>query len=1085
MENDASSLLISNQLIKASAGSGKTYCLSVRFIRLLALGVAPESIVALTFTRKAAGEFFSRIADHISTSAGADAYATEFGKLNEIPDWNAENALLVLKDMVWSMPTLNLGTLDQFFYRILSHFCFEFQLPNGFQVVDPQDLEREINRLLGIVLGPRATKESVRQFLETLKESTYGNESSTYSQTIKNIVSTYHSQILECQEELRWGQPDVIWNGSSHPVYIPKDSESNIDSFRGLLETKNISEKKWDRWEILFDHIRNHQPGHEVPEVFKRFLVNVNELKQEIDRHGKGVLRFLSSPGIPFDSAREFQLLCDAIQPIIGAEWLTRMRRTKGLFFLLQQYETLYDDQLRRKGLITFSDILYLLNPVSDSDPSAMRPMVDKRHVMDFRLDTRFDHWLLDEFQDTSLPQWKILENLVDEVVQDPEGQRSLFVVGDIKQSIYGWRGGDYRLFEKLETRYLSHSSDSFSIDTLEKSYRSAPEIVDFINKVFSAQDSIQPHLGEQIARQWDWQDHISAQTDLQGHVAILSPENTDGNFSRSYSISDTYLAAIHDVIRSTKPIERELTCAILVRRNQDGDVVTRYLRSQGLPVSQTMDVPIAHDNLFVPAILSLIQWLIHPEDTYAWNHIRMTPLVTLSFLSDLDSNGPVFQMQKIRVLSLSGWLESIVDIWLEEVGSMDPFHSKRAHQLVEAARQFEKLSHGSLDDFLDYMENYRVQEAGSNKEIQVLTIHKAKGLGFDVVILPQLNVPFHPRQGDRHIVKRNESGEIDWITQVPSKNIVQLDTTLSQLAEENIDREIFESLCLFYVACTRAKQGLYLIAEPRESKSLTWNQLVFTALNAHPDSSDDPWSSQDSLKCHAQFGQLPDSLQTKQESEAMPPKQNSEDVSHIPLDLFEMESQNVNPFRHTPGSATQGLDKTQQFIQARQILSKQNVDARKRGTSIHSLLEVIDWMDSSEIWNHDLLSLWKKRGLDQIEDFDRLSQLILKNMSRLEVKEAFTKPGAQHVLCWREKAFECMKGTTWISGIMDRVVMTSSSPNPKPGEIISASIYDFKSSDNVPEYLFSKQLDTYRYALSKMIGLDESKIRTKIIQFS
>lgn len=111
---------------------------------------------------------------------------------------------------------------------------------------------------------------------------------------------------------------------------------------------------------------------------------------------------------------------------------------------MLRGYEHSYDAAVRRAGRLTFADVLRRLLPGGGAPRLSSHPddeTQEARLMIDWRLDARYDHWLLDEFQDTSAEQWSVLRNLIDEAVQDPEGRRSLFYVGDVKQAIFAWRG--------------------------------------------------------------------------------------------------------------------------------------------------------------------------------------------------------------------------------------------------------------------------------------------------------------------------------------------------------------------------------------------------------------------------------------------------------------------------------------------------------------------------------------------------------------------------------------------------------------------------------------------------------------------
>ena len=120
----------------------------------------------------------------------------------------------------------------------------------------------------------------------------------------------------------------------------------------------------------------------------------------------------------------------------MGTQIRAQASRTRGLWKVLQSFEDEYQRTVRKRGRLTFSDLSYFLssNHSRESFGGLVADLIDK---VEYRLDAKYEHWLLDEFQDTSREQWNAIKNLIDEAAQDPEAKRSVFIVGDIKQSIY------------------------------------------------------------------------------------------------------------------------------------------------------------------------------------------------------------------------------------------------------------------------------------------------------------------------------------------------------------------------------------------------------------------------------------------------------------------------------------------------------------------------------------------------------------------------------------------------------------------------------------------------------------------------
>lgn len=239
-----------------------------------------------------------------------------------------------------------------------------------------------------------------------------------------------------------------------------------------------------DRWIRFAEAARAHAPGTPwVPAfnyLFEKLLGNYEEIEAGsstlvIERRKQEL------------TPEQCGILAEITRRLVNAELENRLSRTRGIYSVINEYERTYGRLVRRRGKLTFADLLIILTSADDSSPLlSQTPDDDSRLQIDFRLDGRFDHWLLDEFQDTNYLQWRAIENLVDETVQDSSGQRTLFQVGDVKQAIYGWRGGDVRLFDEIQRRYQGEDGESRIVERrLDTSYRSGPDITGMINRVF------------------------------------------------------------------------------------------------------------------------------------------------------------------------------------------------------------------------------------------------------------------------------------------------------------------------------------------------------------------------------------------------------------------------------------------------------------------------------------------------------------------------------------------------------------------------------------------------------------------------
>ena len=231
-----------HEMILASAGSGKTYRLTDRYLKLLTLGVEPEKVIALTFTRKAAGEFFDailrKLVEAISDEAKLKALAEGTGKA----DLSAEECRRMVRSLVSRLHVLRLGTLDSFLSSILRSFPFEHGLGGSFEMLDDHGIvqaRKEVYRRVFDVAGQGEQGRSA--FLEAFKQSTFGREERSLMRNLDAFVERYHRVFLWGPEAERWGNADLIWPEGQPLLSSPPDAEGAGELLWGLLEKRELT----------------------------------------------------------------------------------------------------------------------------------------------------------------------------------------------------------------------------------------------------------------------------------------------------------------------------------------------------------------------------------------------------------------------------------------------------------------------------------------------------------------------------------------------------------------------------------------------------------------------------------------------------------------------------------------------------------------------------------------------------------------------------------------------------------------------------------------------------------------------------
>lgn len=1035
-----------NEQILASAGSGKTYQLTNRYIGLMAMQllaerpVTPERIIAVTFTRKAAGEFFDSILEKLAEaatdpdaianmSAGDDTLSQSLAALT--PKQYTE----LLRIFISRMPRLFLGTLDSFYSNILRSFPSEFGLAGDFDILD-EHLEGLARRNVYRSVFQRrfARGESgdpaQREFLEAFRQATFGKESARVRMELDRFISDLHGLYLEAPAGRRWGNPNVIWPNGCDFLGKKADWEKDFAELFALFRAADDPDGgkeaptrvQWGYWEEFRAEAPLHKPGgkmtNRVSYMLKAFLPRWDELKS-------GCVTVTLNKKAHVFGPRECAILKRIFGHLVGAEISTKLARTNGVWQLLDRYETTYSDRIRRQGKLTFHDLALLLagridDGESDAPILTQVPGENDRLQIDYRLDARYDHWLLDEFQDTSFLQWKVISNLVDEAVQDTSGERSLFQVGDVKQSIYGWRGGDPTLFGDIHRLYNQHGTEQLVRRGLDVSYRSGHDVIDTVNQVFGF-PAVFEELGlpADAINRWEWTDHeVSSQKEkLKGCTALINPIIPDGGKPEE---EDRFAVALA-ILKEMQPVDRGIECAILVQSNKVGHRIVDYIRANSdISVMNEADVSVATDNALNRAALSYVQLAAHPGDTFAWEHLKLTPfgqVIARDELTPAKLSGQVRDQifEKGFEKAVRGFTKALEELPGVE---LDAFSLRRGEDLALAARLFDEDGARDIDDFLDYARNHSVREPDAKSAVQVMTIHKSKGLTFDAVILPDLEGTALTTARNDIGAKKNDRREVEWVLDLPKKEIYANDEVLSEYHAEREADAAYENLCKLYVAMTRARCANYLITMPRgkSSKSQNMVKLLETALvSAEPEQSTIG-------DCEVNFlfeSSLPTTSRTWHEDKVVPEAPEPKSLPDITVDP---DLARTRVSRRTPSGSEKAV------ITAAQIFSSEGRSARNFGTLVHAMFEEIEWFDDESL--SKLEKTWGERS----EATEALAH-VRRALESSDFQEALRRP-SQSAEVWRERRFEILIDGQWLSGTFDRVVVESD----------RATIIDFKT---------------------------------------
>ncbi len=1040
---------IPNQAISASAGSGKTYQLTHRFIRLLHHCECPERIVALTFTRSAAGEFFARIVDKLAKGAeGPQAAAALSDELGIEADPVRYRELLRL--LLGRMHRLNLQTLDSFFHRIASAFALELGLAGNLRLLDEHAAPRARRAVCDrMIHHQRKSDSAVADLWQAFNQATYGTDERGIERTLTRFVDELHQLFLEAPEAARWGDPQTIWGAT-----CPWDaSEVDVEAEgRNLLE--HLPDDLGPSQRTAMEKLVAEAAAHPVAQ--KRPSALLGRVLERCDRLRGGSIDLTAGGG----KKKHFTLAgpaCDALEKLVRSVVWFELKRaletTCGAHRILQAFDTLYDRRVRRPGRLAFADVLHLL---ATGRASPLLPTTDPqtRLLLDYRLDARFDHWLLDEFQDTSRLQWSVIENLADEVLQDASGARTFFYVGDTKQCLYLWRNSDDRLFHEIADRYAGN----LELAPLYRSWRSAPPVLDAVNTVFGDTAAIAGHFGEGVARRWAraWHPHqpSPATASLPGQVCWIKAETGEEEENADRGESELVLRLLRDL----RPLERGISVGVLARSNRKVRETADYLRAHGGPPVHTGSaIQPAVDNAAGAALLSLLKLAAHPGDGFARRHLEMTGLFP-------DRNGPGTAAARLRRQIFQdgprAGLASAARAIAAALAADDDYHRSRLDLLVEAAGAFEEEDdEPSFDHLHDFLKGFTSSEVRSGEAVVIETIHKAKGLEYDCVILLESGRKSTLGMDGRIRPRRHRDG-IDWILKPFARDFMLADPVLAQVREEAAEEGGFAALCTLYVAMTRARRGLYVISPEGRLENGSVVKFLRDVLGGGEMEPAD-------LDLFG-GGPYPVLWSTGEADwlagDGAPPPPDSR----------------PGPLPTATGAAPEAPPRlklrlpsaTGSFVRSGDQFFQSGPRASSRGSAVHAAFEAIEWIDPG-------------KPAPVPADAPAEVRTILETcFADPAVRELFTHPTGPCEL-WREKSFSRVDGEVLVRGVFDRVILRRGAD----GTPVSAEIIDFKTdrldANNTLDRAAAhhrSQMEAYRSALSALTGLPESAIGVTLL---
>jgi ATP-dependent exoDNAse (exonuclease V) beta subunit len=1026
-----------NELIRASAGTGKTFQLSNRFIGLAAAGEPLDTILATTFTRKGAGEILDRVLSRLAGGSKSPKAAAELAEQLADPTLDRRRCIELLQELVAGLHRLRVGTLDSFFIQMARSFSLELGMPPGWRIVDEIADARLRTEAVRAVLEDESTAAAVRLMNLLFK----GEASRSVAEEIAGLVSDLYGVFLEA--------PPEAWQA------LPRTKPLEPNTLAAAIDALAAVELPAGK---SFAGAREQDLGNAESEAWQDFLAKgvAKKVLEGSDKFGR--------QQIPPEVAAVYEPLVRHAQAVLVGRIANQTEATGRL---LARFGGDYERLKAQRQAMRFEDVTRRL---------ADGRLDDRVEDLAYRLDARVAHLLLDEFQDTDPLQWRAIRPMARRAVAAP-GRHSFFCVGDVKQAIFGWRGGVAEIFEAL-----TDELKPLSTRPLNQSYRSSQPVIDTVNRVFENLGANAALRNSADARdRWAirFEHHTTAKTELSGYCRLaVAPEAPEGQAQRDVTLR--YAAAEIAGLHRHRP---EATIGALVRTNASLARLIYELRLLGVEASEEGGNPLT-DSPAVQVVLALLTLADHPGDLTARFLVANSPLADEAGLTSHDDASAAVRLAREirRRLMDEGYGPTILG-WVESLsGRCDARDRSRLGQLVELVYGYEASATCRTDDFIRVVCETRVEDP-SGAAIRVMTLHKAKGLQFDVVVLPELDANLTGRTPRLVVGRPHPTAPVDHVCRYVSKTEqAMLPRRFQATFAADETRRAEESLCVLYVGLTRPVHALHMVVPPsRPSEKNIPSTLAGVLRAALTDGS--PAAAESILYEHGdpewQVGRP--SRPTAEVPQRPTPAPSGRDAR--PALEIKLAAPSTRPSRGLDFRSPSQMEGGPRVSLASR-LRLEAAGAMDRGTLLHAWFEQIEWLEDGLPDDQTLLAIADRLEIGRL-DAPSLVRRFHEMLRQPAISSLLRRPGEADWEVRREYPFVVRDGDALLRGAIDRLVLRKDA-----GRTVAADVIDFKT-DNVsaaqPDVLAARveqyrpQLDAYHRATARLLGLNPEQVTARL----
>lgn len=807
------------KILKASAGTGKTYRLALEYAASLFDGEKIRDIVIMTFTKKAAAEIKSRIIDFLKElSEGNEDIAENIKNLYPEKFQNTDDIFKksekIYKEIILNRDSLKIFTIDGLKNLIFKTAVAPMLNINSYDIIDDGGNEEYLKRCFERIFRNRQDFNILKNFLEANVE----RSAESYVKIIKNIIDERWKSLLIKQ---------IYGKNFERENYRLKGTLNQLDKSLEILQ--DICDKKGKAGETLKNFIKKEYYPYldKITQEEKENFIydNWSMIFEKEIKNGQKT-KTTKALNLIEENEELAELHEELLKELAGRIYNdTLIPYEKEIFSFLERIYNIYDEIKFKERKFTHNDITnYTLEYLNDERLN----LVNENKITDYMrdiLESGISTIFIDEFQDTSVVQWKIFMSMV-------KSAEKVICVGDEKQSIYGWRGGDKNLFVNLAE--ITEGNEEY----LDTSYRSCKNIVEFTNEFFEKYSC----CAKAKNIHWDFEKVKSNKKEEKGYVEIIdSSDNEEAGLYKTAEIIKEKFGGNYRGI------------GILARNNATLDRMAEILSENKIPYFLETNLDIFSHRTAVP-VMKFLKYLVTDNIFYLAEFLRDDIiLIDDSSLKELvifknDFENFKFSDEKLNTvleyikdikrkfenneLKLSGLTEEIIlkfGILKKYSGESDV---QNVYNFMDTIKKFDNLKEFLQEAEENSSSSEYIQSSIEMKNAVVLmSIHKSKGLEFDTVFYIHKETPSKADTGVQFNIcmsKDYETVQNYMIIDSSFEKVLKYLESSYDYAEDKKQRREEEEINNLYVALTRPKNNLFIILVKMKKENSLMRETVF-----------------------------------------------------------------------------------------------------------------------------------------------------------------------------------------------------------------------------------------------------------------